>query len=190
VQGLAREARRGAFTARQALLTLGLPIRANELDGLSDEQLTQRVRLLGLPEAVAATLDPETATANLVPLTAPFDGVVIGRDVAEGEVVASSPPQFVVADVRRLWVTLDVRQEDIGQVRAGQRVSYRPDGQADLEAAGAVAWISTEVDDKTRTVHVRAEVENPDGKLRAHGFGVGQILIEEKPGAVAVPRQA
>jgi cobalt-zinc-cadmium efflux system membrane fusion protein len=189
-EAVVAEARLRLFNARQALLNLGLPIRADELTGLSDEQLTQRVRLLGLPESVTRTLDPNTATANLVPLIAPFDGVIIGRDVSEGEVVNGTAPQFVLADVRRLWVTLDVRQEDIGQVRPGQRVTFRPDGRTDLVAVGDIAWISTEVDDKTRTVRVRAEVDNADGRLRARSFGRGQILIEEKPAVVAIPRQA
>src|SRR5437868_2965346 len=55
---------------------------------------------------------------------------------------------------------------------------------------GAVSWISTEVSDKTRTVQVRAEVANPDGRLRARMFGRAAITIASKPSALAVPATA
>jgi cobalt-zinc-cadmium efflux system membrane fusion protein len=152
--------------------------------------LTARLRFLGLPESITRTLDPVTATANLVPLLAPFDGVVIRSDMVEGELVGSTPPQFTVADLSHLWVLLDVRQEDVAPLRKGQRLTFRPDGAAELETKGTVSWISTEVDDKTRTVRVRAEVQNPDGQLRARSFGSGQILVAEEPAALVVPSAA
>jgi len=129
-------------------------------------------------------------TANLLPLHAPFDGIVIHCDMVEGEVVSSSQPQFAVADVRRLWVTLNVRQEDISRVRKGQRLRFRSDGMTGVEATGTVSWISTEVDDKTRTARVRADVENSNGQLRAHSFGSGTIFLTEKPNALTVPSES
>ena len=184
------EARIRLFSALQALANLALPIRTEEVSTLPDERLTAHLRFLGLPESISGTLDPVTTTANLLPLIAPFDGVVIRSDMVEGEFVSSAPPQFTVADVRRLWVTLDVHQEDIAQIRTGQRIAFRADGASDLEAAGTISWISTEVDDKTRTVRVRAEVENAAGQLRARSFGTGRIVVAEVPGAIAAPSAA
>jgi cobalt-zinc-cadmium efflux system membrane fusion protein len=184
------EARIRLFTAQQALVNLGLPIRAEQSTGLSDEQLARRLQFLGLPERIVSTLDPASTTANLMPLVAPFDGVVIRSEVAVGEVVSNSQPQFIIADVRRLWVTLDVRQEDVGPVRKGQRVEFRPDGFPNLEATGEVAWVSTEVNDRTRTVSIRAEVDNRQGLLRAHSFGTGKILVAEKADAITIPVDA
>jgi cobalt-zinc-cadmium efflux system membrane fusion protein len=111
--------------------------------------------------------------------------------MVEGEVVSSTPPQFTVADLSRLWVMLDVRQEDMAKLRKGQPITFHPDGALpDGAAKGTVSWISTEVDDKTRTVRVRAEVENPEGQLRARSFGTGRIIIAEEPNALAVPSAA
>jgi membrane fusion protein, heavy metal efflux system len=184
------EVRIRLFSAQQALANLGLPIRSEQVSTLSDDRLTAYLRFLGLPESIAQTLDPVTTTANLVPLVAPFDGVVIRSDMVEGEVVSSSPPQFTVADLHRVWITLDVRQEDIAKLRKGQRMVFRPDAAPGVEATGTVSWISTEVDDKTRTVRVRTEVENSDGQLRARSFGTGRILVAEEPNAIAIPSAA
>jgi cobalt-zinc-cadmium efflux system membrane fusion protein len=85
---------------------------------------------------------------------------------------------------------LDVRQEDVGHVKKKQRITFRVDGDSAVEASGTVSWISTEVDDKTRMVRVRAEVDNNQGQLRARSFGTGRILICERPDAITVPSEA
>lgn len=185
-----REARLRFFIAQQALVNLGLPVHLEDLGPISEEELARRVRFSGLPDSLVQSLDPIKATANLLPLTAPFDGLVIGRDMVVGEPVSATQPHFVVADTRSMWVMLDVRQEDIRLVRLGQEVRFRLDSSTDDAVAGKVSWISTEVDEKTRTVHVRAEVPNPDGQLRAHTFGTGRILVREQAQAIVVPQEA
>jgi cobalt-zinc-cadmium efflux system membrane fusion protein len=177
------------LAARQALSNLGVSAQPSEFAPLSQEQRAEKIRLLGIPESVAATLDRETSGGNLVALVAPFDGVVVSRDVGLGETVDSSRPLFVVADLAKMWVNLDVREEDAARVALGQNVVFRPDG-ADAAVTGKVAWIATEVGEKTRTLRVRAEVGNADGRLRARTFGSGRVVVRESPKATAVPTEA
>ena len=98
-------------------------------------------------------------------------------------------PLLVVADVRRMWLMLGVRQEDAGKLVAGQPVHFRTDGGA-AEVSGAVTWISTAVDEKTRTVQVRADLANPEGRLRANSFGKGRVVLREDRDAIVVPSEA
>jgi cobalt-zinc-cadmium efflux system membrane fusion protein len=183
--------------AQQALLNLGLPVAVEKLRGLAPEELGRRIQFLGLPEAIVKTLDPQTTTANLVPVAAPQGGVVVARKVVAGEQADAARVLFVVADTQRMWLTLQVRQEDAGLVRPGdtaartpgQRVRFLPAG-ADREVTGEVAWVSTAIDEKTRTVQVRADLPNPDGQLRAGAFGAGRIILRAEPKAVVVPAEA
>lgn len=144
---------------------------------------------LGIPDEVLHTLGDES-TANLVPVVAPLDGVVVVAEAIAGEVVDTSKPLFVVADVRRMWVVLDVRQEDLVGVAVGKVVSFRPDAASDGVVSGKVAWVSTAADERTRTVKVRADVANEDGRLRANTFGTGRIVVRESPKATAIPTEA
>jgi cobalt-zinc-cadmium efflux system membrane fusion protein len=195
----AREARIRLFNAQQTLVNLGLPIRLDDVVGLHDEELVRRVHFLGLPESLVKTLDPETTTANLIPLVAPFDGVITGREIVTGELVSpSSGAQIVMADVSRMWIELDVRKGDATKLRRGQEVVFSIDGVPG-EIRGELAWISTEVDSRTRTVQARMEVDNPlvhgsgpDGQrlLRANMFGVARIQIHANPKALVVPNAA
>src|SRR5262249_35656049 len=148
------EARIRLRGAQQALVNLGLPASADDLKGLTEDRLAARVQFLGLPDSLAGRLDPQRTTANLLPVTAPRDAALVAGEVGAREVVDSARVLFVVADPRRMWLTLNVRAEDARRVRPGQPVRFRPDGDPE-EAAGKVAWVSTAVDEKTRTVKVR-----------------------------------
>jgi multidrug efflux pump subunit AcrA (membrane-fusion protein) len=184
-----REARLQLHNSHQALLNLGLALRLEDVARLSEEQASRRLRLLGLPPEVLEQVDPETLTMNLLPLCAPFDGEVVKRDTVVGEVIRATTPQFVVADLRTLWVLLDVPTEDAADLAAGQPVTFQG-GRGAAAARGSVAWISRGVDKKTRTVRVRAEVPNPDRRLRPDVFGTGRIQVRTVPRAVAVPAEA
>ncbi len=179
----AREAEIRQFNARQALANLGL----TPPSGVVDAAL---VATLGLPSAVVAQLSTSTPSANLIPLAASFDGVVVGRAVVTGEVVDSSHTLFEIADTTRMWITMDVLQADAHRVAVGEEVNFRPDDARDEVVVGRVTWIATAVDETTRTVKMRADVENPTGALRAHSFGRAQIVVRTSPTAIAVPTEA
>jgi cobalt-zinc-cadmium efflux system membrane fusion protein len=187
-----REARIRLLNAQQRLLNLGLPLRLEELGKLTDEQLARHLRLLGLPDHIRKEVDAETLTANLLPLTAPFDGRVVERNAGPGEYEQTTTPKvlFVVGDERRLHFDLDVNPDDMRYVHRDQPVRFAPDGKGMASTVGRVSHISPEVDEKTRRVRVHAEAEDPEGLLRPHTFGTGHILIREKPDALVVPSDA
>lgn len=175
------------FNAQQALVNLGLSAAAEEMVEFPERR---EVQFMGLPKSMTETLDPAATTANLLPVVAPFDGEVIERNVVAGEVIEPSKPLFVVADTKQMWVTADIPLSDARRVSRGQQITFRPDGAADEPVTGQIAWISTAVDDQTRTVKFRADVANPDGRLLAHTFGQAYITIREAPKAIAVPNEA
>jgi cobalt-zinc-cadmium efflux system membrane fusion protein len=172
-----REARILLSNGQQALQNLGFMLDTQELSQLSDEQVTARLRTLGIPDSLLQQLDQRTLTNNLLPMYAPFKGVVIKRDIVKGEVVNPTTPQFVLADLTRLWIMLHVRLEDAGKLKIGQEMTFRLDGSNEDTPPGQLRWISAEVDEKTRTVAARAEVPNENGQLRPGTFGDGSILV-------------
>jgi RND family efflux transporter MFP subunit len=145
--------------------------------------------LLGLPESIAKNLGANETTANLLPIKAPMDGVVVARQAVAGEVVDTARVLFQLADTSHMWLTLNVPAEDAGKLALGQEVRFQPDGGRD-ETAGKLVWISTTADRQTRMVTVRAELPNPSGLLRSETFGAGKIVVREERDAVVVPSEA
>ena len=191
-----REARNQLVNAEQAVVNLGFDISIAQFEPLDDDARAARIRVLGLSPAYVAGLSVDRLTSNLLPLYAPFDGIVVGREAVVGEVIEAAKPIFEVADVSTMLLVLNVSKEDADKVAIGQRVRFRPDGSTE-EFASTVTWISTEVNEETRTLQVRAEVGNDAGSavaaaggLRANTFGSGRIEIERRGTAVVVPKQS
>jgi RND family efflux transporter MFP subunit len=179
------QARARVLSAQQTLDNLGLPVEVE----LAEEEVVASLRLLGLPESIAAELDSRTTTANLVPLRAPLRGVVVDQQLVAGEVVDTSQVLFQVADTSHMWLMLDVRLEEADKLALGQSVQFLPDGSRQ-EVGGKLTWISTTADERTRTVKVRADLPNPTGRLRNETFGLGRIVLRQEPDAIVVPNEA
>ncbi len=172
--------------AEQALANLGLPVRASEVASLSPDEVARRIRLLGVSEVVE---EGTSVTANLLPVRAPFDGVVLNADVVAGEVVNVTTVLFLVVDPSQLWLTLHVSPGNARRVTVGREVRFRPDGLNE-DAVGKVTWIGTAADEATRTVPVRVELANKTGQLRASTFGKGRVILREERDALLVPQDA
>ncbi len=192
----AREVSRAQrFNAFQKLVNLGFALRLEEIADLPTNELADQLHLLGLPPSLAAGTD----SANLIPLRAPFEGVVTNCEVVRGEAVDSARPQYVIADMRRMWINLDVREEDSAKLSISTAVLFNGEGGA-LPVNGILTWIGTEIDPRTRMIQARAEVDNPlqlDPKnghpgrlLRVNSFGTAQILVSKNPLTVVVPDDA
>jgi len=170
------EARIRLANAQQKLVNLGLVIELGDVVALDENELVRRIQFLGLPNAIVEGLDRKTTTTNLLPLTAPFDGLVIGREATVGEAVSTGQAQFVVTDNSRVWIYLDVSKEECSRLAIGQEFTFACDGVAG-EVHGRLSWISTEVDSKTRMVRAKGEVQNPVVRGDPADFSAQRLLM-------------
>jgi cobalt-zinc-cadmium efflux system membrane fusion protein len=187
-EGALREAEVALIAARQALENLGFEL-PEDLESLPASALAAELRFLGLSPDLANSLAARTKSANLIPIRAPREGVLIASEVVAGEVVDTAKPLFTVSDPRRMWLMLNVRQEDARYIRLGMPVRFVSDS-GDQQVTGNISWINPAIDATTRSLHVRVTVVNNDGTLRDRTFGSGQIIVREEPRAVVVPREA
>lgn len=183
------KAQADVLSAEQSLRNLGLPVRVEQLRGISEQQVLDELRLLGIPQSVRTQINPQNATANLLPILSPMNGVVIERSVTPGEVVDPSRLLFQVADIRQMWLQLSVPLENMEQLAVGQRIRFTPDGSRRV-VEGKLNWVSTSADKDTRMVEVRAVLANADGRLRNETFGMGEIILREEPEAIVIPTRA
>jgi membrane fusion protein, heavy metal efflux system len=184
-----QEAQIHLLSAQQTLTNLGMPVDLAPFEHLSTEQIGNQIQFLGVPASFVSEhgINP---TSNLFPLRSPLDGIVVDCKIVPGEAVDSTATIFSVADLTHMWLVLDVRQEDAGHISLGQPVLFQASDTKGEQVKGTVAWISTETDDKTRTVKVRVDLPNPDRKLRANTFGTGRIVMREEPKATVIPTEA
>lgn len=150
----------------------------------------QRLHTLGIDDAAIAALAARQDISPVLSVTASFEGIVVERNAVIGENADPSRSLFTIADTRTMWAILDVYESDLREIRIGQPVSLEVEAWRGREFAGRVTWISTEVDHRTRTLKVRAELDNADGLLRANMFGTARTAVMECEPIVVVPRSA
>ncbi len=177
------------LAAQETLSNLGFRIRGEQFAQNPVNDVLKELKFLGIPTGEVTDIDQETASSNLIPVRSPIAGIVVAADAVVGEVVGPTSPLFTVADRNRLWVTLEVPQKEIRKIQMGQKIRFRPDG-VEKELKGEVQWIADTVDERTRTLRVRAEVENSSLQIKAGAFGTGQIVLRETADAIVVPQSA
>lgn len=120
----------------------------------------------------------------------PIAGTVVRRPATIGTFATNEVSLATIADTSSMWALLEVREADAGQLQVGQSVTLRVDGLEEQEFTGTVTWIASEVDVRTRTVAARAEVANPEHRLRAEQFARATVHVSDSHDSVVVPRGA
>lgn len=150
-----------------------------------------------------ASLAKAERNLSYATITSPIDGVVISRDVEEGQTVASgfeTPTLFTIAaDLTQMQVVADVDEADIGDVEEGQRVSFTVDAYPNDVFEGKVTQIrlgatsSSSTTTSTTTVvtyEVVISAHNPDLKLKPRLTANITIYTLDKQGVLSVPAKA
>lgn len=107
-----------------------------------------------------------------VSVVAPISGKVLEMNVVPGEFRNdTSNPLMTIADLSTVWVTSDVPETSIRLIQVGESIAVAFAAYPDEVFRGRVRQIADTVDPQTRTIKVRAELDNRQGRLRPEMFG-------------------
>ncbi len=130
----------------------------------------EKLRLLGLSEEQIQEIESRGTPSYTLTINAPAGGIVVQKLKQEGERVQLGDRIYTIADLTRLWVHLDAYEADLPWVRYGQDVTIETEALPGEQFHGRIAFIQPVLDDRTRTVKVRVNVPNEDGKLKPQMF--------------------
>jgi membrane fusion protein (multidrug efflux system) len=136
---------------------------------LADQQLIARVTLdsqRAALEAARARVAAQRATVADRVIRAPFDGVLGLRLVSAGTLVTPGTAISTLDDVSSIKLDFTLPESAMSQLAVGQRVNARSDAWPGEVFEGTVTHIDSRVNPGSRALTVRAEVPNPDGRLR------------------------
>lgn len=151
--------------------------------------LKQRLNFLGVPHHMVEDVLRLGKMQVLVPLISPAAGIVTNIDVAVGEVISPEKEAFRVTNLSSVVVAADLPEIDLSKVKEGSLVLVKIASYPKEVFLGRINYISQVVDAETRTVKIRAQLINQDGRLRSNMFAEIDIQGEEAE-MLACPKSA
>ena len=143
-----------------------------------------------------ATLEKSRINLNYTRIYSPVDGVVVAKNVEEGQTVAASYQTPSIAEIARdltqMQVEVNVDEADIGGVHEGQPATFNVDTYPTLNFEGKVTQVrlSPETTDNVVTYTVIVKVQNPDGKLLPGMTANVSLILENRDDVLVVPNSA
>ncbi|MCX4242579.1 efflux RND transporter periplasmic adaptor subunit [Paraliomyxa miuraensis] len=194
IQGSLQAAQERVRTA-QANLDRQRALRASDIASARQVELAEQELELARTEVRTAQTTLRMAGAaqskpsGRYTLSAPLAGTVVRRPALVGMLATESESLATIADTSVMWALCDVPERHASSVALGQRVIVMLEG-VDDPLEGELTWLAAEVDPRTRTVTARAEVPNPEARLRANQFARARIETGAPKTTVSVPRSA
>ena len=146
--------------------------------------------ILGLKDSDIDALASKSSLGAVFSLISPISGIVIERNGTIGATVGSDANVFKIIDISRVWIDANVFEKDLERVRRGQEVKISVPAFPGTSFSGRVILISSVVDPETRSVKVRTEVPNPDGRLKPDMFANVQVITDLHSTAISIPQSA
>ncbi|MBC7364323.1 MAG: efflux RND transporter periplasmic adaptor subunit [Candidatus Aminicenantes bacterium] len=148
-----------------------------------------KLKLLRLEDKDIDELLRQPSEDQLYCLKSPIHGQVISRQVVTGEQVEVGTVLMDIASTDRLWAEIFIQEKDLARVTEGTEALLRVQAYPDLEFKGQVNYLGPIVDESTRLVKGRLELDNPSGLLKT-GMYAEVVLLGQEIKTLAVPEEA
>ncbi len=165
-----------AIRSRDQLKNSSIPSISGSGDGLV-QSARQRLMLFGVKEQQILDLEKAGKPNIRLPIYTPLSGVVIEKMMQEGQYVNTGDVLFNIADLSRVWVELEVYENEFPNIHIGQRVEIRSQSFPGSQFGGSITYLYPFLDPKTRTVKARVELANPGMKLKPDMFVNAAIKV-------------
>ncbi|MDX1695860.1 MAG: efflux RND transporter periplasmic adaptor subunit [Ketobacteraceae bacterium] len=139
---------------------------ARQADRNNLQAVKDKLRLLGLSPQQIKAMESSAEPIERLTIYSPQKGIVVKQDVQEGQYVKTGDRIYRVASLERLWVELEAYESQLPWLRYGQAVNFTTDARPGEVFSGKISFISPTVNEVTRTVDIRVNLENPNSTLK------------------------
>lgn len=157
---------------------------------LIQNPIRQRLQIIGVDQKRIEQMLSQQNTLTTVPIVAARGGIITGLAATPGMSIDPSTNLFTITDLSKVWATANVYENDMSRMKLGERVTVRVHAVAGPPVSGELTYIGNQVDSVTRTLPVRAELENAERKLKPDMYADLSIQTAESASVIAVPKDA
>jgi len=150
------------------------------------EAAREKLRLWGLTQDQIHNIETRGVPTDHVTIYAPMSGIVIHKNAQVGMYVNTGSRIYTIADLSKVWAKLDAYESDFEWLKYGQQVEFETESYPGEVFTGKIAFIDPVLAAKTRTIKVRVNLPNPDGKLKPEMFVRATVRSEVAAGGKVV----
>lgn len=186
------------YEREERLVERGVGAKKNLLSAEADLKVAEanldaaekKLHVLGFTEEQIDSIKETHQINPVITLYAPIRAKIIENNAVLGQMVDQGSEILVLLDPTLLCVDADVYEKDIARIRMGQHVEVTVPAYPEEKFQGKIRFISDILNEETRTITVRTEVENKDLKLKAGMFAHVNIYLNHQEKALVVPAAA
>ena len=134
------------------------------------EAAREKLRLWGLSPEQIKEIEQRGKADEHMTIYAPDGGIVVHKNAQEGMYVNTGTRIYTIADLSQVWINLDAYESDLAWLRYGQHVRFTTESYPGEVFTGSISFIHPVLNEATRTVKVRVNVPNEDGRLKPGMF--------------------
>lgn len=149
----------------------------------------KKLLVLGFTGGQVSELEKSHQINPNVSLHAPITGKVIAFDAVRGAMVDQSTEILSIMDPTLVWVDAEIFERDIARIRLNQEVTVSVPAYPSEYFQGKVCFIGDVLNEESRTITVRTEVPNRDGKLKPGMFADMTLYLNRRGEVLAVPEE-
>lgn len=154
------------------------------------EATRQRLLLLGATEAQADEVIRTRRAQRQLAIESPSNGVVTELNVREGQQVSPGTPLMKIADLSRVWITVEIPEAQAGAVSEGLPAQARLVAVPGRKFEGRVDYLYPQLETATRTLRARLVFDNPRGVLKPGMYADVTLAGGSRENALLVPSEA
>jgi len=150
----------------------------------------ERLELLDVAEHQIRELERTHEIKKYLHIHSPFNGIAMKVGAREGQYVTPKTELYMLADLSKVWVYVDVYEYELPWITVGDQVEMELTGVPGRTFTGRLAYIYPYAEAKTRTVRVRLVFDNKELLLKPDMFAEVSIAASRQIDAVVVPAEA
>jgi membrane fusion protein, heavy metal efflux system len=152
-----------------------------------------RITAIGLTDSEVVdgkSIDSDEHGSGALPVKSPIRGIVVERNVVIGQLIEATTTAFKIINLSSVWIDGQIHEKDAGKIKNLTAADFLASSYPDELFHGKVIFIGQVIDEKTRTITIRAQFSNGYGRLKPQMFGELKIHSENNPVAILVPAEA
>lgn len=176
-------------SAQQELITAsGLKTAQPELY----RAVRNKLKLWKLSEKQISEIEASGRVQEYFPIYATVSGTVSEIMVQAGDYVKKGMPLFKIANLGSVWAVFDAYENQVSLLKEGQLMVITAKSYPNAPLQAKISFINPMLNASTRTVEVRAVVQNPGGKLKPGMFVTGDLALSKigEDQALVIPESA